>query len=50
MYYTYQEKQTLKLIVKTLNVSFVDAFHCSQYLPEDTKELIHRRFRDEIIY
>ena len=47
MYYTQEEKELLKLIVKKYNCGFTNAF---QYLPEDIKEIIHRRLRDEIIY
>jgi len=47
MYYTQEEKEILKLIVKKYNCGFTNAF---QYLPEDIKEIIHRRLRDEIIY
>ena len=47
MYYTQEEKDFLKLIVKKDNVTFTDAF---QYLPDDIKDIIHRRLRDEILY
>ena len=47
MYYTQEEKDLLKLIVKKHNISFTDAF---QYLPDDIKEIILRRLRDEILH
>jgi hypothetical protein len=47
MYYTQEEKEFLKMIVKKQNVSSMDAFH---HLPKDMKEIIHRRLRDDIIY
>ena len=47
MYYTQEEKDLLILIVKKHKVTFTDAF---QYLPDDIKDIIHRRLRDEILY
>ena len=47
MYYTQEERELLKSIVKKYNCSFTNAF---QYLPEDIQEIIHRRLSDEIIY
>ena len=47
MYYTQEEMDLLKLIVKKHNVAFADAF---QYLPDDIKDIIHRRLRDEIFF
>ena len=47
MYYSQEEKELLKAIVKKYNCSFTNAF---QYLPEDVKEILSRRLRDEIMY
>jgi hypothetical protein len=47
MYYSQEEKEMLKDIVKKYNCSFVEAF---KYLPEEVQEILHRRLRDEIIY
>jgi len=47
MYYSQEEKELLKAIVEKYNCSFTNAFH---YLPEDVKEILHKRLRDEIIY
>ena len=46
MYYTQEEEDLLKLKSKN-NCSFTFAFQC---LPEDIKEIIHKRLRDEILY
>ena len=47
MYYSQEEKEMLKDIVKKYNCSFVDAF---KYLPEEVNEILSKRLRDEIIY
>ena len=40
-------EKTFKINSQKYNCGFTNAF---QYLPEDIKEIIHRRLRDEIIY
>jgi len=47
MYYSQEEKDMLKEIVKKYNCSFVYAF---KYLHEEVKEILSKRLRDEIIY